>query len=472
MLFDTIMQAFGREGARKLQPVRRQKKAGEDMQQIRGAHVLLVEDNEINQQVASEILTGAGFKVSIANNGLEAVNLVKENAYDAILMDVQMPVMDGYAATRQIRKWEGGRGNAEVGMRNEEVGRGNAEVGMRNEEVGGGNAEVGRQNKIDEDSDFKSQIPNPKSQIENQASNLQPLTSNIPIIAMTAHAMTGDHEKSLVAGMVDHVTKPIDPDHLFATLRKWIRPREASPAAVEPTTGVSGPSAPEITQAPLDRAAAGAADAELPDMLPGFDLADGLRRLQGNRQLYRKLLINFAAGYAKTGTEIRQALDASDFGQAHSLVHSLKGVAGNLSADGLQAATVELEKLVKHADKNEPPPPDALNYRLAALEKAMGQALEAARTLKAPQAEAAEPAAGPVPALPPEVAQRAARRLRAAAEMGDVTEVVSIADEIASQTNGFSPYRAKIAQLADDFDFDGILQLTDQLDNSADLADS
>ncbi|MBW2706571.1 MAG: Hpt domain-containing protein, partial [Deltaproteobacteria bacterium] len=194
--------------------------------------------------------------------------------------------------------------------------------------------------------------------------------------------------------------------------------------------------------------------------------------LQGNRKLYRKLLINFAAGYANTTAEIRQALDALDFGQAHSLVHSLKGVAGNLSADGLQAATVELEKLVKHADKNEPPPPDALNYRLAALEKAMGQALEAARTLKAPQAEAAEPAAGPVPALPPEVAQRAARRLRAAAEMGDVTEVVSIADEIASQTNGFSPYSAKIAQLADDFDFDGILQLTDQLESSADAADS
>ncbi len=182
-LFDTIMQAFGREGSRKLQPGRRQIKAGENLQQIRGAHVLLVEDNEINQQVAREILTGAGFKVSIANNGLEGVNLVKENVYDAVLMDVQMPVMDGYTATKEIRKWEGGMRNAEGGMRN----------------------------KIDEDSDFKSQIPNPKSQIENQASSLQPLTSNIPIIAMTAHAMTGDYEKSLEAGMVDHVTNRLIP---------------------------------------------------------------------------------------------------------------------------------------------------------------------------------------------------------------------------------------------------------------------
>jgi HPt (histidine-containing phosphotransfer) domain-containing protein len=239
---------------------------------------------------------------------------------------------------------------------------------------------------------------------------------------------------------------------------------------VEPETEIPVPSTPEIAPVPPDRA--GAADAELPELLPGFDLSDGLRRLQGNRKLYHKLLINFAAAYANTGAEIRQALDASDFGQAHSLVHGLKGVAGNLSAGGLQAATVELEKLVKHADKNQPPPPDTLNSRLDALENALDRALEAARTLKPLQAEAAEPAAGPAPALPPEVAQTAARRLRAAAELGDVTEVVSIADEITLQADGFSAYRAKIAQLADDFDFDGILQLIDQLENSEDLADS
>jgi len=76
-------------------------------------------------------------------------------------------------------------------------------------------------------------------------------------------------------------------------------------------------------------------------------------------------------------------------------------------------------------------------------------------------------------ALPPvDVDKEAIRRLSDAAEMGDVTEVVSIADEITSQAKGFLPYRAKIAQLADDFDFDGILQLTDQLENSADAADS
>ena len=68
--------------------------------------MLLVEDNEINQQVAKEILEGAGLNVTLANNGQEGVNAVKESNYDAVLMDVQMPVMDGYTATCKIREWE------------------------------------------------------------------------------------------------------------------------------------------------------------------------------------------------------------------------------------------------------------------------------------------------------------------------------------------------------------------------------
>ena len=96
--------------------------------------------------------------VSLAENGQEAVSAVKENNYDVVLMDMQMPVMDGYAATREIRK----------------------------------------------DERYK----------------------DLPIIAMTAHAMAGDEDKSLQAGMNGHVTKPIDPDQLFATLQKWIKPSE------------------------------------------------------------------------------------------------------------------------------------------------------------------------------------------------------------------------------------------------------
>ena len=166
MLFDTIMQAFGEAVPETSRVAKRREQGAEALEHIRGANVLLVEDNEINQQVAREILEGAGLNVTLANDGQEAVNAVKENNYDAVLMDVQMPVMDGYTATREIRK----------------------------------------------DDRFKE----------------------LPIIAMTAHAMTGDEDKSLESGMNGHVTKPIDPDQLFATLQKWIKPSEKR--APSPTT--------------------------------------------------------------------------------------------------------------------------------------------------------------------------------------------------------------------------------------------
>ena len=103
MLFDTIMQAFGEAVPETSRIAQRHEQEAEALKHIRGAQLLLVEDNEINQQVAKEILEGAGLNVAIANNGQEAVNAVKENNYDAVLMDVQMPVMDGYTATREIR---------------------------------------------------------------------------------------------------------------------------------------------------------------------------------------------------------------------------------------------------------------------------------------------------------------------------------------------------------------------------------
>jgi CheY-like chemotaxis protein len=344
-------------------------------------------------------------------------------------MDVQMPVMDGYAATRQIRKWE-----------------------------------VGRRSKIGVNSDFKSEIRNPKSQI-----------NEVPIIAMTAHAMTGDYEKSLEAGMVDHVTKPIDPEHLFAILLKWIRPREVPTGASAPETGIDekqpATAAADITlvsgsNTPADKEA-------FPASLPGFDLDEGLKRLQGNHKLYKKLLLNFAGSYSQATHDIRRALDSADYENAHQLVHSLKGVAANLAAGRLLKATVEMEKLVKHANTNSPPEPESIDSKLDVLKSALDQALVAIETLKAGDEAMNTELSADSSALPPvDVDKEAIRRLRDAAEMGDVTEVVSIADEITSQANGFLPYRAKIGQLADDFDFDGILQLTDELENSADLADS
>ncbi len=120
------------------------------------------------------------------------------------------------------------------------------------------------------------------------------------------------------------------------------------------------------------------AEEELPKYLPGFDLADGLKRLKGNKRIYRKLLLNFATDYRGVSNDIRETLDAKDFERTHSLVHNLKGMAGNLAATDLQAAAVNLEKLVKGVQKKSPPA-EELNLKFSELENALNQALDSAQ---------------------------------------------------------------------------------------------
>ena len=148
-LFDEIISAFAKEPKLNVQSVPK-----EDVQEQQSGLVLLVEDNFINQQVASELLKSAGYEVVMADNGQIALDLIDTRPFDAVLMDIQMPVMDGLTASKELRK----RYSAE----------------------------------------------------------------QMPIIAMTAHAMSGDREKSLAAGMNAHITKPIVLNELFDTLSYWI----------------------------------------------------------------------------------------------------------------------------------------------------------------------------------------------------------------------------------------------------------
>jgi two-component system sensor histidine kinase/response regulator len=411
VLFDAIMQAFGKEISETSRAARIKERETETLQNIRGARILLVEDNEINQQVAREILEGAGLNVALANNGQEALNAVQKDNYDAVLMDVQMPVMDGYTATRKIREWE-------------------AEVrGQRTEDRKAGAA-------------------------------LSPQSSALPIIAMTAHAMAGDEEKSLAAGMNGHVTKPIDPDQLFAALQKWIQP--ADQRASTRQAKVAGVKEAAAEDKPDLHAAQ-----KLPDSLPGFDLAEGLKRLRGNQALYRKLLLDFGAKYTKVAAEIRLALDAGDLKQAHSLIHNLKGLAGNLAATELQAAAVEMEKLVK-GDQAKAASQKQLGQKFAELETSLNLALEAVQTLGPVPAEKSErPSKDQMAGIPPEMAAEAARRIRQAAELGDVTQIKSIVAELRSKSDAFAPLCDRIIQLAEDFDFDGISKLVGELEKIA-----
>ncbi len=406
ILFDTIMQAFGERETGPSQVLKR-KTETESYQHLRGSRILLVEDNEINQQVAREILVGGGLEVTVVENGQEAVNATKVNHYDAILMDIQMPVMDGYAATREIRKWEEGIRNAEGGSRNEN--------GMN--------------------SSLKSEIRNPKSEIE-----------GVPIIAMTAHAMSGDEQRSLEAGMNDHVTKPIDPDRLFATLQKWLRPAAER----------ESPQSPAATDAPAETDPSPQNDNYLPESLPGFDLTAGLARLMGNKRLYRKLLLDFGNNYGGIAGEIRVALESQNFNQAHSLIHNLKGLAGNLEANSLQTAAVKMEKLVK-GQTAQTTDDKELSRELTELQSALQQALDAVQTLK-PTAESKshESGKGEKTSIAPELPKEIAGDIKAAAEMGDVMKIKSIIEAFTAESETVDPFWAQLSQLADDFDFDGV----------------
>jgi two-component system sensor histidine kinase/response regulator len=382
MLFDTIMQATGEAVPEISRITQRKEQEAKALELIRGAQVLLVEDNEINQQVAKEIIEGAGLMVTIANNGQEAVNAVKEKQYDAVLMDVQMPVMDGYTATREIRK----------------------------------------------DERFKE----------------------LPVIAMTAHAMTGDAERSLAAGMNDHVTKPIDPDLLFGALQKWIpakKGREEYPGADAPEAFPGGQKAESQ-------------EALLPESFPGFDLAAGLNRLRGNESLYRKLLGRLAADYSDAANDIRTAFKARDMESVRGLAHSLKGVAGNLAATDLEAAAGSLEKLVKGAGQDDAPSHDDVRLKLTALEKALGEALAFVQTLGLAAAdEPGKPSSEAIGSVPCELPGEFAARVRDAAETGDLTALTTIANDIKSSSDALAPFCDRVLQLADDFDFEGVIDL-------------
>ena len=266
LLFDTTMQAFGMEGIGVHSFKAKKDKDIVALKDIEGARILLAEDNEINQQVAQELLEQACFVVEIAHNGKEAIEMAENNSYDVILMDIQMPVMNGFEATKQIR---------------------NLKAGIR----------------------------------------------NVPIIAMTAHAMSGDRANSLESGMNDHVTKPINPDELFGALLKWIKPgkREIPVQLVEKIGAEIG----------------AAAKLHLPD-LPGLDIKSGLSRVGGNYKLYKSLLVKFYKEYFETTKQIKKALQKEDMELGTRLAHIVKGVAGNLGAKDLQSASAEVETAIKN----------------------------------------------------------------------------------------------------------------------------
>jgi two-component system sensor histidine kinase/response regulator len=211
-----------------------------------GLRVLLAEDNAVNRLVAVKMLTRRGHTVTVANNGLEALAALRLDTFDVVLMDVQMPEMNGLEATAMVR--------------------------LREMKSG----------------------------------------AHQRIIAMTAHAMSGDRERCLAAGMDGYLSKPIVPHLLFAVLEEG-GPGSVAPVSARPT-------------APIDRTAL-------------------LARLGGDLELLADVTRLFLESCPAGVSAIKAAIDANDAGALAAAAHTMTGAAANMSAGALAAAAEALERL-------------------------------------------------------------------------------------------------------------------------------
>ena len=268
-MFNGIMEAFGKDEALVPSQEREiQKIDFNALGRIKGAEILLVEDNVINQEVTLALLERVGFKIRIVENGIEAVEILKKRQnenlpmFDAVLMDIEMPEMDGYEATKRIRSL--------------------------------------------------------------------PKLGDVPIIAMTAHALKGDREKCLAAGMNDYLTKPVVEHRLYALLCQWIQPKRPAMAAL-PVEAIREATLPE----------------GYPPVLPGIDLAASMARLGCSEKKFKMMLQGFREKYCHAADALQTHLDRGEMKDAQRLVHNVKGTSGNLCAEALFATSQMLDSALK-----------------------------------------------------------------------------------------------------------------------------
>jgi PAS domain S-box-containing protein len=236
-----------------------------DMFANRKARILLAEDNITNQQVALGILKKLGLCADAVANGEEAVKVLKTIPYDLVLMDVQMPEMDGYEASRQIR-------------------------------------------------DRNSAI----------------LNHDIPIIAMTAHAMQGDRELCLEAGMNDYVTKPVSPKMLSEALDKWL-PKETKEPIENPVVIIESPA-----NIPVQEQA-----------LPVFDWTGMLSRMMDDEEFTKEMIAVFLKDTPQEIALLKEYLEVGDISGVERQAHSVKGAAASAGGERLRAVAFEMEKASK-----------------------------------------------------------------------------------------------------------------------------
>ncbi len=231
---------------------------------IFGKHVLVVEDNLTNQEIARIILENAGAVVQIASDGRESLEMVRDNVFDAVFMDIQMPEMDGYEATEIMRK--------------------------------------------------------------------SPEFAILPIIAMTAHAMKGDEEKCLSAGMDAYVTKPISQDRLLSTLCRVLDTPRVSLASAEKET----PDAREKDAEDEKR--------RLPSEIQGIAIQETLKLLSIDEDAYVRILQCFLRNNNTLIPKFQDAFEQEDWMRLRDLAHSMKGSSASIGAKAVQKSAQALEE--------------------------------------------------------------------------------------------------------------------------------
>ncbi|HVW02915.1 MAG TPA: response regulator [Planctomycetaceae bacterium] len=224
-------------------------------------NILLAEDNPVNQKLAVRLLEKQGHHVALANDGREALALLDQNNFDLVLMDVQMPNLDGFETTAEIRQREAHAGG------------------------------------------------------------------HLPILAMTAHAMKGDRERCLAAGMDGYVSKPIQPAELRAEIAALMAAKASAPAA------------PVTPPAPV-----GAAPTE-PSNGQVFDREEALRHAGGELELLQELAAVFLKESPRMLTELRDAVAARDAQRVNRAAHTLKGAVATLGAPAARDLAFQLEQL-------------------------------------------------------------------------------------------------------------------------------
>jgi len=259
-----------------------------------GGRVLLAEDNHVNREIATEMLESLGCEVTCAVNGAEAVRLAGTQAFDVILMDCQMPVMDGFDATRALREREA------------------------------------------------------------EAARVSGEPKRMPIIALTANAMQGDRERCLAAGMDDYLTKPYNVSSLAETLIRRTHRKDAGPGAPAasnvPTaahvaTEIPTPSLPDRRAEPE-----AAVDSREPVLLPGP--LEAIRRLQkpGRGNVVERVVSAFVSEAPTIVDQIGRAIRTNDVSRVRDAAHSLKSSSANIGAARLSAVCRDLEQRGRNGD--------------------------------------------------------------------------------------------------------------------------